>query len=169
MAAGRTDEDQRIAVGLQREIEGREAGPPPPVDLAEERRHGDFVRRLIADGSVAACHDVSDGGLLVAIAEMAMAGARGATLDPPPDDRLTHAYWFGEDQGRYLIETARPAAVLAAAANESIYAQCIATVGGGALTLSGAGAISVDELTKANEAWLPAYMASAPSTAEDGD
>ena len=56
-----------------REIEGREAGPPPPVDLAAERRNGDFVRSMIRDGLVAACHDVSDGGLLVALAEMAIA------------------------------------------------------------------------------------------------
>src|SRR5436190_3842485 len=60
-----------------REIEGREDGAPPPVDLAAERRNGDFVRAMIAAGHVAACHDVSDGGLLVAIAEMAMAGDRG--------------------------------------------------------------------------------------------
>ncbi|HEV8678910.1 MAG TPA: phosphoribosylformylglycinamidine synthase subunit PurL, partial [Stellaceae bacterium] len=66
-----------------REIEGQEAGPPPPVDLAAERRHGDFVRRLIERGLVAACHDLSDGGLLVALAEMAMAGNRGTTLDNP--------------------------------------------------------------------------------------
>src|SRR5579863_4465313 len=64
-----------------REIEGREDGPPPPVDLAAERKHGDFVRGIIAAGQVASCHDVSDGGLFVALAEMAMAGDRGATLD----------------------------------------------------------------------------------------
>ncbi len=57
-----------------REIAGREEGPPPPVDLAAERRNGDFVRALILDGTVRACHDLSDGGLLVAVAEMAMAG-----------------------------------------------------------------------------------------------
>ncbi len=64
-----------------REIVGREDGAPPPVDLAAERRNGDFVRAMIAAGHVAACHDISDGGLLVALAEMAMAGGIGATLD----------------------------------------------------------------------------------------
>jgi len=142
-----------------REIEGSEDGPPPPVDLGAERRHGDFVRGLIATGQVAACHDISDGGLLVAIVEMAMAGGRGVTLDPLPAGALALAWLFGEDQARYLIETGDPEAALAAARNMSIYAQCIGTVGGGELTLPGAGAISVAELRAANEAWLPGYMA----------
>src|ERR1700681_1725601 len=67
-----------------REIEGREEGPPPTVILVEERRHGDFVREMISAGHVAACHDVSDGGLLVAIAEMAMAGGKGVALATLP-------------------------------------------------------------------------------------
>ena len=63
-----------------REIEGREEGPPPPVDLAAEKRNGDFVRSLIEAGRVDTVHDVSDGGLLVAIAEMAMPSGIGAKL-----------------------------------------------------------------------------------------
>ena len=66
-----------------REIAGREAGPPPPLDLAVERANGDFVRNAILGGQIAACHDLSDGGLLVALAEMAMAGDCGATLRRP--------------------------------------------------------------------------------------
>jgi phosphoribosylformylglycinamidine synthase II len=142
-----------------REIEGSEAGPPPPVDLAAERRNGDFVRGQIAAGQVAACHDISDGGLLVAIAEMAMAGGHGVALAPPPVGSPAHTWLFGEDQARYLVETGDPAAVLAAAKSMSIYAECIGTVGGSELTLPGAGAISVAELKAANEAWLPDYMA----------
>ena len=176
-----------------REIEGSEAGPPPPVDLAAERKNGDFVRDAIAAGQIAACHDLGDGGLLVALAEMAMAGNRGAMLDPlhiphpnpPPlaaegaemaslDGLLAdpppqagegrvgvmppQAWLFGEDQARYLVETALPDVILVAAENMSIYAQRVGTVGGGELTLPGAGAISVAELKAANEAWLPAYM-----------
>ena len=70
-----------------REICGREEGAPPPVDLAAERRHGDAVRALIRDGLVAAVHDVSDGGLAVALAEMAIAeisGRRSTTMAPSP-------------------------------------------------------------------------------------
>jgi phosphoribosylformylglycinamidine synthase subunit PurL len=143
-----------------REIEGREDGPPPPVDLAAERRNGDFVRGLMAQGHVAACHDLSDGGLLVAVAEMAMAGGRGIVLGPPSEDIPACAYWFGEDQARYLVETTMPDELLVAARAQGIPAQRIGTVGGGALTVSGAGAISIAELRAVNEAWLPAYMQS---------
>jgi len=146
-----------------REIEGKEAGAAPPIDLAAERRNGDFVRGQILAGPVAACHDLGDGGLLVALAEMAMAGGCGVALDPPSSLLPAHAWWFGEDQARYLIETAMPEVILAAAKNMSIYAQCIGRVvgkgAGSALTLPSAGAISVAELKAANEAWLPGYMA----------
>jgi len=141
-----------------REIEGREAGAPPPVELAAERRHGDFVRGQIAAGHVAACHDIADGGLLVAAAEMAMAGDKGVALADLPS---TSAFLFGEDQARYLIETALPDAVLAIAKNAGIYAQRIGGITGNALTLPDGNAISVHELKAANEAWLPAYMAGA--------
>src|SRR5205807_4028145 len=90
-----------------RELCGREDGAPPPVDLAAERRYGDFVRTLIRDGLVTAAHDVSDGGLLVALAEMAIASGIGAVLEAP-SGLAAHAFWFGEDQARYVV-TARNA------------------------------------------------------------
>ncbi|MBV9015445.1 MAG: phosphoribosylformylglycinamidine synthase II, partial [Alphaproteobacteria bacterium] len=146
-----------------REIEGREDGPPPPVDLAAERRAGDFVRGAIEQGLVAACHDISDGGLLVAVAEMAMAGGRGAVLEAPPAGVPAHGWWFGEDQARYVVETGDPNRLLTLAQQAGVPARRIGTVQGhgsaAELTLSGAGAISVAELTAANEAWLPGYMA----------
>ena len=142
-----------------REIEGEESGPPPPVDLAAERRNGDFIRSEIRAGRVAACHDLSDGGLFAAIAEMAMAGGRGIVLESLPADLPRDAYLFGEDQARYLIETQDPDAVLDAARAAGVPALVIGVVGGVSLTLPGAGAISVDALKAANEAWLPGYMA----------
>ena len=66
-----------------REIEGRQVGAPPPVDLGAEKRHGDLVRQFIMDGLVTACHDVSDGGLVVALAEMALASGMGAEVAAP--------------------------------------------------------------------------------------
>jgi phosphoribosylformylglycinamidine synthase len=142
-----------------REIEGSEAGPPPPVDLTAERRNGDFVRGEIHAGHIAACHDLSDGGLFVAIAEMAMAGGRGVHLEPLPEDLPRHAYLFGEDQTRYLVETPDRDSVLEAARAAGVPARVIGVVGGVSLTLPGAGAISVDTLKAMNEAWLPSYMA----------
>ena len=144
-----------------REIEGSEAGPPPPVDLTAERRNGDFVRAMIRAGHVAACHDLSDGGLLVAVAEMAMTGGRGVAIDAPPLGLPRNAFLFGEDQARYIIETADPSTVLEAARAAGVSAYAIGPVGGVALTLPDADAISVDALRATNEAWLPEYMARA--------
>ena len=123
-----------------REIAGQEAGPPPPVDLAAERRNGDFVRAQILAGLVAACHDVSDGGLLVAVAEMALAGDTGATLAAEGD----HAFWFGEDQARYVLAVADPAPLLAAAQAADVPAMLVGKAGGDGLTLPGAMTISLD-------------------------
>src|SRR6185369_10257837 len=85
-----------------RELFGREDGAPPPVDLAVERRNGDFVRALIQSGRVTACHDISDGGLAIALAEMAMAGNCGARIAPVPPDQA-HGWLFGEEQARYVL------------------------------------------------------------------
>ncbi|MBV8334212.1 MAG: phosphoribosylformylglycinamidine synthase subunit PurL [Alphaproteobacteria bacterium] len=141
-----------------REIEGSESGSPPPVDVAAERRNGDFVRAQISAGAVAACHDLSDGGLLAAVAEMAMAGSLGVSLGPFPVELTRNAYLFGEDQARYLVETSNPDTLIAAAREAGIPARVIGVVGGVSLTLPGVGAISVAALRAANEAWLPNFM-----------
>jgi len=141
-----------------REVLGREDGAPPPVDLAAERRIGDFVRGEIEAGRVSACHDLSDGGLLVGLAEMAMAGGLGASVSLP-QGLLAHAAAFGEDQGRYLVTTGNSAAFLERARDAGVPAVMLGTVGGHALTVAGAGAISTQELKRIHEAWLPSYMA----------
>jgi phosphoribosylformylglycinamidine synthase len=141
-----------------REVAGREEGAPPPVDLAAERRNGDFVRARILAGEVAACHDLADGGLLVAIAEMAMGAGIGATLDPAPSGIPAHAFWFGEDQGRYVLAVRDGAAILAAAASAGVPARRIGRSGGGDLVLAPGSSISVARLRAAHEATLPALM-----------
>ncbi len=143
-----------------REILGREEGAPPPVALHRERRKGELVRQLITDGLVQACHDVSDGGLLVAVAEMSMASAGrvGAALDAPSTLPL-HAWCFGEDQGRYVLEVAEGdlVAVLEAAQEREVGARVIGRTGGHVVSVGGR-AVTVDELKAANEGWLPAFM-----------
>ena len=145
-----------------RDIHGREDGPPPPVDLDAERRNGDFVRSLIAQGAVTACHDVSDGGLYVAVAEMAMAGRIGADLDAPTARALA-GWLFGEDQARYVVTTRDPQAVLAQAQTAGVAAGAIGRTGGDSLTLQGQNAISVADMLLVNEGWMPHYMAAAGS------
>jgi phosphoribosylformylglycinamidine synthase II len=142
-----------------REVAGLEAGPPPPVDLAAERRNGDLVRALIAGGLVTACHDVADGGLLVAVAEMALAGNLGGAVEIPVGAAAT-PWLFGEDQARYVVTAADPAPILARAAESGAPAAVIGrTAAAASLTVSGGVSISLDRLRDAFEGWLPRYMA----------
>jgi phosphoribosylformylglycinamidine synthase II len=105
---------------------GGNGGLPPNVDLDSERRHGEMIRSLIASGLVTAVHDVSDGGAVVAIAEMALSGNLGA--DIVQDDTYDMAHWFGEQQGRYLITTSRPDEVRRLIMDAEIYCDRWGTV-----------------------------------------
>ncbi len=167
--AFRTDGEKVLLVGAGqgwlgqsiylREILGREEGAPPPVDLAQEKAHGDFVRALIGDGMVSAVHDLSDGGLAVALAEMAMAGGIGATVSAPGGDSA--ASWFGEDQGRYLLAASPDKAdeILRRAAQAGLPVALIGETGGDSLRLGAAAPVPVRDLREAHEGWMPAYMA----------
>ncbi len=143
-----------------REVCGREEGAPPPVDLGAEERHAKFLTRLIHGGYVTAAHDVSDGGLLVALAEMAMASGIGAVLEGP-SGLAPHAFWFGEDQGRYVMTVRADAVaeVLRAAELARIAIRPLGATGGPVLALAGERPLRIENLAKRFEGWLPAYMA----------
>ncbi len=142
-----------------RDICGQEAGPPPPVDLKVERANGDAVRMLITKGMVSAVHDCSDGGLAVALAEMAMAAGFGAEVKLPSGDEFEIG--FGEDQARYVLTCPAEQAEAVIAAVEAAGAPVakLGLTGGDALTFTGLGTISVAQLKAAHEGWLPGYMA----------
>ncbi|MFZ5668964.1 MAG: phosphoribosylformylglycinamidine synthase subunit PurL [Pseudomonadota bacterium] len=140
-----------------REVLGREDGAPPPVDLALERRSGDFVRRLIQSGAEKTVHDLSDGGLVVAAADMALASGVGLTLDATSEAHA-HPFLFGEDQARYLIATTAPQAVLEAAAAAGLHASVVGQAGGEAFASKGLFSIPLARLRAAHEDWLPTFM-----------
>ncbi|MGN6468388.1 MAG: phosphoribosylformylglycinamidine synthase subunit PurL [Rhizobiaceae bacterium] len=142
-----------------RVLHGREEGPPPPVDLSHERKVGDFVRTLIREGVTTSVHDCSDGGLGVALAEMAMASGIGAAIDAPTGASPAAAF-FGEDQGRYVVTVKAGSAddILQRAAKAGIPVQRIGTTGGAELKLGKARAIAVADLKTAHEGWFPAFM-----------
>ncbi|MGD0103917.1 MAG: phosphoribosylformylglycinamidine synthase subunit PurL [Rhodopila sp.] len=141
-----------------REIAGREDGAPPPVDLAVEKANGDFVRAHILNGTIRACHDVSDGGVLVALAEMAMASGIGARMSAHPRDIPGHAFWFGEDQARYIVAVPDHANFTRLAESAGIPAMRLGTSGGQDLTLPDGGTISVNALRAAHERFFPHWM-----------
>jgi len=137
---------------------GRRDGAAPPVDLSVERRLGELLRQLIADGRVTAVHDISDGGPLVAIAEMAMAGGIGVQLSLPNVPNPA-AILFGEDQGRAIVTTTDPDAVIAAASAANLFSAPIGRVGGNAVSGPGFSTIVAD-LRAAHEGFFPKLMGS---------
>ena len=139
----------------------RSDGAPPPVDLDAEWRTGNLVRALIREGALSAVHDVSDGGLLVAIAEMALAGSKGVTLEAAPDHLPVHALWFGEDQARYVIAASpdNADAIHKAAALAEVPIRLLGRVGGEAIALQGEAPLPLGTLRTVHEDWLPRFMA----------
>ena len=140
-----------------REVCGREEGAPPPVDLAGERRNAEFIRTLIRDGLATAVHDISDGGILVALAEMAMASRIGAVLEAP-HGAIAHAFWFGEDQARYVVTAKDHAAVEQRAKAASVPITRIGATGGRVIALGEERPLLLEALVDRFEGWLPSYM-----------
>jgi phosphoribosylformylglycinamidine synthase II len=142
-------------------INGCEEGAPPPVDLAVEKKHGDFVRTQIGKGLFTAVHDLSDGGLLVSLTEMAMASRIGAELAQAPEEIPAHAFWFGEDQARYVVTVtaANTVKLIESAKAAGIPLRMLGRTGGSEISMLGENPIPVSELKKIHESWLPDYMA----------
>ncbi|WIJ26703.1 phosphoribosylformylglycinamidine synthase subunit PurL [Devosia sp. RR2S18] len=146
-----------------RDLFGRKEGLPPPVDLQHEKRTGDWVRKLIRSGVATAVHDLSDGGLAVGLAEMAVASGIGAEIVDLEDTDLTLQY-FSEDQGRYVVtvhldpQGEEIATLWEEAKGLGIHAPWIGTTGGTDLVLGKARPLSVAELRKVHEAWFPNFM-----------
>ena len=158
VAVGRTEGWLGQSLWL-REVAGREAGPPPPVDLVAERRNGDFIRAQIAAGHVAACHDASDGGLLVAVAEMALAGGIGVHLSPLPPGADEHGWWFGEDQGRYVAAVTDAAGFMLAADNSGIPVVRLGAASGDRVTLADGSFVTLAALRQEHDRFFPEWMA----------
>jgi phosphoribosylformylglycinamidine synthase len=143
-----------------REVLGSEEGPAPTVDLTAECENGNFVSSLIPSSRLSACHDLSDGGLLVALAEMGFKHKIGATITFP-ENVNAHAFAFGEDQSRYLIATPQEHTkdILKEAASHNIPALLLGKTGGDALVIE---SLNFNEpittLYDINEAWMPNYM-----------
>jgi phosphoribosylformylglycinamidine synthase len=185
-------EDGHLGQSLyQAHATGTFEGAPPPVTLEDEIKAGGLIRKLIRSGIALSVHDCADGGLLVTIAEMALAGGKhalsreatgiGVELFPYEGKLPAHAIWFGEDQGRYVVEVApakaeevlerarllelparivgRATAVAPAAANDDG-----ATAGAGARSAAnpelilGAEKLTLSDLRKSHEGWLPGLM-----------
>jgi phosphoribosylformylglycinamidine synthase II len=141
-----------------RDIKQIKYGPPPKVDLVIERRNGDCIRSLIDDGLLTACHDLSDGGLLVGLAEMAMASNIGARINDLSGDTALLGWAYGEDQARYLVTTKDTDQIISRCAANDVQVIELGITGGIDLSFANE-SIVVAELKEAHEGWLPNYMA----------
>ncbi|WOK35684.1 phosphoribosylformylglycinamidine synthase subunit PurL [Sphingomonas sp. C3-2] len=140
-----------------REVHGREDGAAPAVDLTAERKTADFVRAQVLSGALTAVHDLSDGGLLVALSEMALAGNIGAEIGLPEGVSPT-AWLFGEDQGRYLVTARDPAALATAAAAAGVPALPIGETGGDSVRILNGADVAIETLRTAHEGFFPNLM-----------
>jgi phosphoribosylformylglycinamidine synthase len=158
--------DRHVGQSLWLEVcHGRREGAPPPVDLAAERRAGECIRQLIAEGRITAAHDCSDGGAAVAIAEMALTGNVGMTMTILEQIPNPGAILFGEDQGRYVVTTRDPDQVRALANAAKLFAVSIGTTGGDRITFDlvnrgGEQSVSLADLRAAHEGFFPRLMSS---------
>jgi phosphoribosylformylglycinamidine synthase len=148
----------RVIFGL----DGPAAGAPPPVDLAAERLHGGFVREGLQAGWAAAAKDVSEGGLLCAVAEFALQRRCGVQFHAGHD--WTAVELFGEDQARYLVAlpAGRQEEARARAAELGVPFAPLAEIGGDGVRFTAGGRVhAVDgvRLREAHEGWMPAWMA----------
>lgn len=140
-------------------VHGRDEGRTPPTDLVVERNAGKIIHELIEDGLVNAVHDLSDGGLAVGLAEMALASGLGADVEAHPDYTAAQ-WWFGEDQGRYIISVPDTEALNAALAKGTENAETaqigfrrIGTVGGDSLL-----GVSLSDLREAHQSFFRDWM-----------
>ncbi len=141
-----------------RQLAGREGGAPPPANPDAERKHGDLLRCAIEGGMIAAAHDISDGGLLVALAEMVMAGQAGAEIVTPDCDTL-HGWAFGEDQARYIVAVTDAGAFEALCSEQNVAcARLGTTISKCELTAAPAAPISKEQLKSWHEPRLAALM-----------
>ena len=142
-----------------RDVLGRIEGPAPHVDLAHEKKTGEFVRALIQDGLATAVHDCSSGGLGLAVAEMAIASGIGAKISPLNGENPI-ATFFGEDQGRYVltIKEENLDTVQARASEAGVFTPFIGRTGGNSVVLGDARPVSIEELRSAHESWFPDFM-----------
>jgi phosphoribosylformylglycinamidine synthase subunit PurL len=142
-----------------REVWGREDGAPPQVNLAVERAAGDAVRALIGAGNIKACHDLSDGGLAIGLADMAMASGVGLAVSLPAG-LSPEAALFSEDQARYLliVDPAKTDLVYDALDAAVVPSTPIGQAGGCELAIQNVLAIDIDDLKASFEAWMPNWI-----------
>ena len=149
--------DQSI---FAKNILNQKKGPPPEINLFNEKNNGETLLKLISDGFIKSAHDISVGGILVAIVKMSISGNKGINIKKPENLVNYFEYFFGEDQGRYLIEIEKNDLnkVKSVLDKNSVYFSEIGVIQEKNIILKDKLNVTIDELIKSNKTWLTNYM-----------
>ena len=143
-----------------REILSEKNGPPPEINLFNEKNNGETILRLIDQKFIKSAHDVSLGGIVTALSKMCIKGKKGATLKKPNYLINEFEYLFGEDQGRYIIEISKDDLknVTKILKDNSVHFDELGMVNEGDLIINDKTKVSIDDLIKSHTTWLTNYI-----------
>ena len=143
-----------------RNILNEKNGPPPEINLFNEKNNGETLLKLIESGLIKSAHDVSLGGILIAISKMCIKGNKGIKLKKPKFLVNEIEYFFGEDQGRYLIEINKKdyAKVKEILNKNAVHFDELGVINENLLYINDKTKVTIDELETWNKSWLTSYM-----------
>ncbi|MDC1130072.1 phosphoribosylformylglycinamidine synthase subunit PurL [Candidatus Pelagibacter sp.] len=149
--------DQSI---FSRDILNEKNGPPPNINLFNEKNNGETVLKLINSKFIQAAHDVSLGGIITSLSKMCIKGKKGASLRKPNYLINQFEYLFGEDQGRYIIEVNKNDLqnTIKILSENSVHFDELGTVIDKNLIIDDKSKVSIDDLIKSHTTWLTNYM-----------
>ena len=143
-----------------RDILNEKNGPPPEINLFNEKNNGETILKLIDKEFIKSAHDVSLGGIITALSKMCIKGKKGATLKKPNYLINQFEYLFGEDQGRYIVEISNDDLESATKIlqENSVHFDELGSVNDDSLIIDDKTKVSIDDLIKSHTNWLTNYM-----------
>ena len=143
-----------------RNILDEKNGPPPEINLFNEKNNGETLLKLIQNDLIKSAHDVSLGGIITAIAKMCIKGKKGINLNKPKYLINEMEYFFGEDQGRYIVEVSKKdlKKVTDILNKNAVHFDELGTINENELYINDKTKVTIDELTVSNTKWLTNYM-----------
>ena len=143
-----------------RNILNEKNGPPPEINLFNEKNNGDTLLKLIDSGLIKSAHDVSIGGIITAVSKMCIKGNKGVNLKKPKYLINEIEYYFAEDQGRYIVEVSKDSLkkVTDILNKNAVHYEELGTINEDQLFINKKTKVTIDELTTSNTSWLKDYM-----------
>jgi len=159
LVVGKTEGDLNQSL-FSRNILNEKNGSPPEINLFNEKNNGETILKLIDKKLIKSSHDVSLGGIIIALSKMCIKGKKGATLKKPNYLMNEFEYLFGEDQGRYIIEIEKNNLknVTEILEKNSVHYDELGTVNENELIINDKSKVTIDELIKSHTNWLTNYM-----------